>query len=368
MLTDLDETVPALSINDPVVSEGDAGTKILTFTVSLSSAAPAGGVTFDIATADGTATLANSDYVQECPTARDHPARVVGLYLRRRHQRRTQVESNEEASSSISTNVRRNGSRAQASAPSPTDDVSYTPIYTIQAPGMCRLQRPVVIERGIVTALFSNGFYIQDAAGDGNVSTSDGIFVFTSSAPTRAIGDDVTVDGTVTEFKSAGRTNDLSLTEITGPTITLNSTGNALPAAVVLGDGTNGTRLPPLVSLGDDDLTGTFDPATQGTDFYESLEGMLVTIEDAVTTGPFRSSFGEIVVRYDVGANPSINSRGGLTIGDTTPDVVHPPTRSSISIRSGSRSTIAPVSRRRYRPPPASGWRREWQHYRRAEL
>jgi LPXTG-site transpeptidase (sortase) family protein len=47
---------PALSINDVTAGEGDSGTKIFNFTVSLSSAAPAGGVTFDIATADGTAT------------------------------------------------------------------------------------------------------------------------------------------------------------------------------------------------------------------------------------------------------------------------------------------------------------------------
>ena len=34
--------------------EGDAGTTTFDFTVSLSAPAPAGGVTFDIATADGT--------------------------------------------------------------------------------------------------------------------------------------------------------------------------------------------------------------------------------------------------------------------------------------------------------------------------
>ena len=46
---------PSLSINDVSKSEGNAGTTAYTFTVTLSSAAPAGGVTFDIATADGTA-------------------------------------------------------------------------------------------------------------------------------------------------------------------------------------------------------------------------------------------------------------------------------------------------------------------------
>ncbi|HEX8844854.1 MAG TPA: Calx-beta domain-containing protein [Pyrinomonadaceae bacterium] len=54
---------PTLTINDVSANEGNTGTTTFTFTVSLSSAAPAGGVTFDIATADGTATVANNDYV-----------------------------------------------------------------------------------------------------------------------------------------------------------------------------------------------------------------------------------------------------------------------------------------------------------------
>lgn len=52
-----------LSINNVTMTEGDGGTKTFTFTVSLSAPAGAGGVTFDIATADGTATTAGNDYV-----------------------------------------------------------------------------------------------------------------------------------------------------------------------------------------------------------------------------------------------------------------------------------------------------------------
>lgn len=60
---------PDLTINDVSVAEGNSGTTTLTFTVSLSSAAPAGGVTFDIATADNTATVANNDYVAKSLTS-----------------------------------------------------------------------------------------------------------------------------------------------------------------------------------------------------------------------------------------------------------------------------------------------------------
>jgi hypothetical protein len=53
---------PALSINDVSQVEGNSGTSSFTFTVSLSQPAPIGGVTFDVDTADGTATTLDSDY------------------------------------------------------------------------------------------------------------------------------------------------------------------------------------------------------------------------------------------------------------------------------------------------------------------
>src|SRR4051794_10199777 len=52
---------PALSINDVSQAEGDAGTTNFNFTVSLSSPAQTGGVSFTVNTADGSAT-APSDY------------------------------------------------------------------------------------------------------------------------------------------------------------------------------------------------------------------------------------------------------------------------------------------------------------------
>ncbi|MDQ3685993.1 MAG: lamin tail domain-containing protein, partial [Acidobacteriota bacterium] len=51
-----------LSINDVTVAEGNSGATVATFTVSLSQPAGAGGVTFDIATQDYTATEADNDY------------------------------------------------------------------------------------------------------------------------------------------------------------------------------------------------------------------------------------------------------------------------------------------------------------------
>jgi uncharacterized repeat protein (TIGR01451 family) len=64
---------PNLTVNDVSLNEGNAGTTSFTFTVSLSTPAGPGGVTFDIATADGTATQP-SDYTQKSLTAQTIPA------------------------------------------------------------------------------------------------------------------------------------------------------------------------------------------------------------------------------------------------------------------------------------------------------
>jgi predicted extracellular nuclease len=63
----------SLSIADLSVNEGNAGPVSATFTVSLSAPAPAGGATFDIATADGTATVADGDYAANSLTAQSIP-------------------------------------------------------------------------------------------------------------------------------------------------------------------------------------------------------------------------------------------------------------------------------------------------------
>jgi hypothetical protein len=65
--------LPRLAVNDVVANEGDAGTTSFTFTVSLSAPAGPGGVTFDIATADGTAT-SPSDLTASSLTGQTIPA------------------------------------------------------------------------------------------------------------------------------------------------------------------------------------------------------------------------------------------------------------------------------------------------------
>ena len=170
---------------------------------------------------------------------------------------------------------------------------------------------------GIVTAKRTNGFYMQDPTPDANDDTSDGILVFTSSAPTVNVGDSVRVSGLVTEFRPGGATSaNLTTTEITGPTIATLSTVNPLPATTVLGSG--GRTLP--TSIIDDDSFGAFDPATDGIDFFETVEGMRVQVNNPVVVGP-RNSNGELFVLADDGAGVGVRTnRGGVLIRDLGPE------------------------------------------------
>lgn len=190
-----------------------------------------------------------------------------------------------------------------------------TAIYDIQGAGhTSALAGQAVSTTGIVTAVDSNGFYLQDAAGDGNIATSDAIFVFTSSAPTVSVGDAVQVSGTVSEFFPGGAaTGNLSTTQISGkPMIIVQSSGNALPQAVVLGV----DRFAPTEVIDDDDMT-SFDPTTDGIDFFESLEGMLVTVNDPLAVSG-TNSYGELhtVANAGVGAT-GLSDRGTINIDST---------------------------------------------------
>ena len=175
-----------------------------------------------------------------------------------------------------------------------------------------------VSAQGIVTAVARNGFYFQDPTGDGDERTSDGMFAYTKKAPGVSIGDAVQVTGTVIEYiPGSAATNNLSITEFSQPDrIQISSTGNPIPAPVVIGAA---GRRPPTRVI-DNDNFAIFDPAEDGIDFYESLEGMLVEVPDAVAISP-TNRFGEIVVLADAGAGQPLNSRGGLNL---TPHTLHP--------------------------------------------
>jgi uncharacterized protein len=113
-------------------------------------------------------------------------------------------------------------------------------IHAIQGPGVkSPFDGDFVQTMGVVTAVKSNGFFIQNPDGqdDGDPNTSEGVFIFTSSKPASAaaLGNLVQVRGTVAEFRSLTDPLSFTSTEISGSVqVTLLSTGNPLPSPVTL--------------------------------------------------------------------------------------------------------------------------------------
>jgi predicted extracellular nuclease len=267
---------PLLAISDTSVFEGDSGTTTLTFGIGLNAPAGVGGVSIEYTTADGTATAA-SDYVATSGTAtiaEGATSTTVGVTI----NGDTTIEASEtlflRATSATGATI----GDGEGLGTIQNDDVTLIPIAEIQGSGLASpLNGAVVSTEGIVTAQkFNNGFFLQTADGqtDANPATSEGIFVFTSTAPpaTAAVGNRIRVTGTVTEFTPATNLNQLSITEIVSVTsIQVIATGVALPAPVEL-------------------TSADFGPtALPGT--AERLEGMRVS---AATSRAVASSDGNI--------------------------------------------------------------------------
>ncbi|MFD7401187.1 endonuclease/exonuclease/phosphatase family protein [Streptomyces sp. NPDC059866] len=144
------------------------------------------------------------------------------------------------------------------------------------------------IVTGVRTYGSSRGFWIQDPTPDDDAATSEGVFVFTGSTPKVAVGDSVTVSGTVSEYVPGGTSSgNQALTEITRPTVTVVSGGNAVPAPTVVDARSVPSRYAPA---GDTAANGsinglTLQPAQYALDFYESLEGMNVQVADTRVVG-----------------------------------------------------------------------------------
>ena len=90
-----------------------------------------------------------------------------------------------------------------------------------------------VATSGIVTAVYIgggmiNGFFIQDAAGDGNSATSDGVFVYSSSKSVEP-GDLVQLTARVSEYNNRTQLSDVTAFQVL-------SKNNTLPAVKIVYD------------------------------------------------------------------------------------------------------------------------------------
>jgi predicted extracellular nuclease len=166
---------------------------------------------------------------------------------------------------------------------------------------------------GIVTAVraagAARGFWVQDQAPDRDPATSEGLFVSTGSmTPQVAVGDEVTLTGTVAELRPDGGPHQ-STTELVRATWVVESRGNPLPPAERL-------DLPGELAPAGDIEELPLRPTRYALDRYESLEGMRVEVENVRVVGPTRDD--EVWVTTEPLAGRS--ARGGVLYGDYRDD------------------------------------------------
>jgi predicted extracellular nuclease len=217
-----------LSINDVTLYEGDVGTTTFSFAVSLTSPAGAGGVTFDITTADSTATVADNDYQAKSLTGQTIPAGSSTYTFTVLVNGDTINEPDETFFVNI-TNVTGVSSVTdyQGLGTILNDDVdfctvSYTPIYDIQGSGLLPAITGNVATKGVVVGDYEGpspaqrGFFIQDLTGDGDATTSDGIFVFNGNNNSVSLGDVVYVSGIAGDFQDQTQISNVTNITICG--------------------------------------------------------------------------------------------------------------------------------------------------------
>jgi uncharacterized protein len=287
-----DVTVTNLSINDVSVGEGNSGTTQFDFTVSLSAPAGPGGVTFDIATVDNTATVADNDYVANSLTGQSIPEGTTSYPFSVLVNGDATEELDETFFVDVTNVTGATVNDAQGQGTITNDDTNfcaivYTPIYQIQGSGPSAAMTGNVTTQGVVVGDFegsgsASGFYLQDATGDSNAATSDGIFVYTGSSNLVNIGDVVRVTGYARER--------FDQTTINGS----NSNAAAVPAANIINCG--------MGSVAPIDVNLPFASATDP----ERYEGMLVRFPQPLVIAEYFNydRFGEIVLALPLDGEP----------------------------------------------------------------
>ena len=213
-----------------------------------------------------------------------------------------------------------------------------------------------------------SGFWLAgEKTNDESVST--GIMVFSSSSTVLdsvKAGDLVSLNAKVSEFRSGSRPNDLHLTELISPTnITVLSSGNRVVPIVLGRDRSPPTQHISSLDLGPDGFLSVpanqslqetpnrhIEPDRYGLDFWESLEGQVVTIPKPISLG-FGNSFNEFWVRGSWRAT-GVNSRGGLSITFGACNPPHPSSAVWFSYHSQDRMGFRTVTQKRLSWAPRS--------------
>ena len=342
-------TVPTVAIAATDANAAEAGTDPGTFRITRTGdTANALSVSYTVATGAGQATN-GTDYTPNLTGTATIPAGQFFVDITITPVDDPLVEGNETVTLTLASSANYTLGTATATVAIADNDVAAGNIRIHDIQGASHISpllasatgtAAVTNVPGIVTAIGSTGFYLQDPTPDNNDATSEGIFVFTGSTSpilsARTVGEAVLVTGTVSEFRPGNNANNLTVTQISSnssvQTLSVAAWTSAPTTTIIPTVLGNGGRTIPTTVISNDQVgnnvenAGTvFDPAQDGIDFYESLEGMLVQINNPVTTSR-TNVFGtseEIWVLADNGANAtSRTARGGslITSSDFNPE------------------------------------------------
>ena len=299
----------ALSINDISFTEGGPSSYLVNFTISLSSPAVGAGVTFDVATQDGSATVADNDYIADSQTGLSIPAGSSSYVYSVAVNGDSNPEQDEDFFVNVSNVTGATVSDGQGKATILTDDAPsacdspYTHTYEIQGSGSSAAITGNVTTRGIVVGDFEGtasnaGFFIQDVTGDGDAATSDGIFVFSGSQNLVSAGDDVVITGYARERFNQTTINgsNSNTAAVSASNVTICGTGSVTPTDVAM----------PFASL----------------TAPERYEGMLVRFPQTLQIAEYFNydRFGEVVLALPIGDD--IRPFTGTAVEEPGPDAV----------------------------------------------
>jgi uncharacterized protein len=340
-----DGTPPTVAISDVSQAEGNGGSTVFTFTVTRTGGT--GAFTVDYATADGSAT-AGSDYASTSGTlsfAAGENTKEIAVTVN--------GDTNGELSESFQVLLSNpTGFAVIADGTGvgtiQNDDILYihqiqgnsyySPILAAEGKTAFNVASTTVVTiRAVVTAVDNDGnrqgFYVTEELGDwdGDLGTSEGIFVQTrndagvgTAVSGVQVGDIVTVTAQVMEYQSF---QSMPRTVLVNSSVIVNSQGNSLPTLTL--DASRPipnsilTAVTPDYTDSSDGAGDTFDASRYALSFWETVEGMLVTIPDMVVADGFVSTVGgqpvfQAYSRTHADAD-QINSRGGYTIAGDPP-------------------------------------------------
>lgn len=163
-----------------------------------------------------------------------------------------------------------------------------TPIPAIQGSGATSPKvGQTLLTQGVVTKLTNNGFFLQDEVDDGDDATSDGVLVFTSTAPTVNVGERVRLTAMVTEYKT-GTGADAQANPVTE---LINPSGLSVLASGI-------SIVPKFI---------TFPEVNEGD--LERYEGMLVSINVPLTVSQnyFEGRYGQVTLSAEGRLNKPTN-------------------------------------------------------------